>query len=80
MATVVTKRVATSGAISGASIGSDTWGRTWGGYGTRGRCWGQTWFTGTGNVVATPASPAEDSTKRIAAAPTVSVTKRVTGV
>ena len=63
-----TKRVTTTG-ISIGTLANDTWGGTWGG------TWGATWYTSN---PPNPASPTEDSTKRITAAAAEDSTKRVT--
>jgi hypothetical protein len=68
-----TKRVATSGgtAAVAASLGTSTWGRSWGGFVSAAPAadlddtWGRTWLTVGGAVAATAASPAADNTKRI---------------
>ena len=75
-----TKRVASSGstAASASSIGTDTWGRTWGGAMTSLSSWGRTWFYGTEASGTTPASPAVSVTARVSGVPAGGHTKRVT--
>lgn len=68
------KRVLTSGA-SAASLGSDAWGGTWGGVGTKDYSWGKTWYT---SAVAITESPLISSTKRVVSAIAASLTKRIT--
>lgn len=81
-----TKRVATQGASGStpdtpSSVGTDTWGRSWGGAGTKAFSWGRTWHFGT---LAVPGSgpsnakPEGTPTPRIAGAPSGTATKRVT--
>jgi hypothetical protein len=70
-----TVRVDTFDAVA-ASLGTDTWGRTWGGVGTKDYSWGKTWFFG---VTATTAAPLLAATKRVVGAITQAITKRVTG-
>jgi hypothetical protein len=62
-----TKRVASSGQVS-TSMGTDTWGGTWGGgtFATRGNSWGNTWDFGT---IATSQSPSVNATKRVGEVP-----------
>lgn len=71
-----TKRVATSGEVSEIPpvFSNDTWGGTWG------STWGLTWYNATALVPATEESPAADVTRRVGAAASGGITKRVTGI
>lgn len=68
-----TKRVATTGVVSGAGggVGTDTWGRSWG------LSWWRSWFSSSQGASETPASPAIDSTPRVAGAVTRNYAQRV---
>ena len=67
-----TRRVETTGAVP-SSVGTDTWGGTWG----NPSVWGRTWLSGS---LAVAQSPAVDTTKRVPSGATANITKRVTGI